>query len=348
MSLYPGFSLLYIVKMNPTSLTVHFGGARGRKIRQNYLALTAKVDDATVPVIHELAPDSMSYTFRNPAGILFSTQFAQPAISLMNLAETAALKTRSLIPDNTLFAGHSLGEYSALAGCASVFSVEDLMSLTFYRGTVMQNSMKLDSEGRTDFSMMAVNPARIGKAFGEENLLKLVQSISSITRLLLEVVNYNIEGQQYVCAGHVSSTLFLVFSRRKLTGFELKTLWILGQVCDRMVSTRSCDFTEPLSNALDVLTGLSYPIELRRGQATVPLSGVNVPFHSSFLRPGIDMYRKYIADVIKPENIQPEKLVGRYIPNLTGKPFTLEKSYAQEVADMTGSETLRQILAALA
>ena len=34
-----------------------------------------------------------------------------------------------------------------------------------------------------------------------EDVVKLV---SEETEVLLEVVNYNIEGQQYVCAGHVS------------------------------------------------------------------------------------------------------------------------------------------------
>ena len=39
----------------------------------------------------------------------------------------------------------------------------------------------------------------------DQTLLKtLVQSIASKTELLLEVVNYNVEQQQYVCAGHVS------------------------------------------------------------------------------------------------------------------------------------------------
>jgi fatty acid synthase subunit beta, fungi type len=71
-----------------------------------------------------------------------------------------------------------------------------------------------------------------------------------------------------------------------------------------------------------------------------------VPFHPSALRPGIDTYRQYLAQKIKQTNIDPEKLVGRYIPNLTGEPFSLSRNYIQEVADMTGSEPLRQLLKA--
>jgi fatty acid synthase subunit beta, fungi type len=82
-----------------------------------------EVNGATVPVLQDLKPRSKSYIFSNPTGLLFSIQFAQPAISLVNLAETAALENRSLIPDNVFFVGHSLGEYSSLSGCAGVFSV---------------------------------------------------------------------------------------------------------------------------------------------------------------------------------------------------------------------------------
>lgn len=201
-----GVSILDIVRTNPTKLVVHFGGVQGRRLRENYLAMSSEVDGVKVPVMQGLSLISKSYTFRNPVGLLFSTQFAQPAISLMNLAETASLVAKDLVPQNATFAGHSLGEYSSLAGCASVFSVEDLVELTFYRGTVMQNAMTFDAEGRTDYSMMAVNPGRIGKKVTEQDLLSLVDTISVRTGQLLEVVNYNVEGEQYVCAGNVSTT----------------------------------------------------------------------------------------------------------------------------------------------
>ena len=45
---------------------------------------------------------------------------------------------------------------------------------------------------------------KIMVGFDQTFLKTLVQSIASKTELLLEVVNYNVEQQQYVCAGHVS------------------------------------------------------------------------------------------------------------------------------------------------
>ncbi|KAJ4422983.1 putative PKS/NRPS-like protein biosynthetic cluster [Gnomoniopsis sp. IMI 355080] len=294
MELY-GFSILDIVKKNPTSLTVYFSGRRGRKLLQNYLSMTKTVDGIAIPVARGLNSSSTSYSFQNPAGILCSTQFAQPAISLMNLAEAASLEALGVVPDKMMFAGHSLGEYSALSACADVFSVEELMSLTFYRGMVMQNSLEQDADGRTPYSMSAVNPARVSVTFDEAGLVRLVHKVSTATGLLLEVVNYNIEGHQYVCAGHI------------------KSLWVLGHVCDLMVSTGSRDFDPLIAKALNEC---------------------------------IETYRSYLAEKINKEHIDPEKLVGRYIPNLTGKPFSLEKSFVQEIANMTGSKPLEKLLAA--
>ena len=89
---------------------------------------------------------------------------------------------------------------------------------------------------------------------------------------------------------------------------------------------------------------LAQPIDLQRGKATIPLSGVNVPFHSSYLRTGIDNYRKTLRKMIHKEDILPERLIGKYIPNVMGKTFSVEKSYVEEVAQLTGSEPLQRMV----
>jgi len=121
--------------------------------------------ESKVPIFDSITPTTKSYTFKNADGLLSSTQFAQPAISLMNLAELAVLKARGLVQADAPFAGHSLGEFSALAGCAEIYSVETLMRLTFYRGMVMQRLFRKegDEKGGTDFGMVAVNPARVSQ-----------------------------------------------------------------------------------------------------------------------------------------------------------------------------------------
>jgi fatty acid synthase subunit beta len=89
---------------------------------------------------------------------------------------------------------------------------------------------------------------------------------------------------------------------------------------------------------------LTAQIVLQRGVATIPLSGIDVPFHSTYLRDGIGPYRRFLEGKILPENIDPDKLVDRFIPNVTGKPFSVDREYVQEVAEITGSESLRDLL----
>lgn len=156
------------MKNNPKKLTVHFGGRRGRAIRQKYmdLALTSITSNGTVSrqrCFPEITEDSDSYTFSAPAGLLSATQFTQPALTLMEIAAYKDLVQRGLVSDSSAYAGHSLGEYSALCAVAELLPIEALMSIVFYRGLSMQFAVERDRDGRSDFGMCAVNPARLSK-----------------------------------------------------------------------------------------------------------------------------------------------------------------------------------------
>jgi fatty acid synthase subunit beta len=82
----------------------------------------------------------------------------------MEIAEFEHLKSKGVVQDNARYAGHSLGEYSALGACTTFLSLENLVDLIFYRGLRMQNAVKRDEHGRTEYSMVAVNPSRVGKS----------------------------------------------------------------------------------------------------------------------------------------------------------------------------------------
>jgi len=47
------------------------------------------------------------------------------------------MRSRGLIQHDSVFAGHSLGEYSAFAALAEVMPIEPLVSVVFYRGLTM-------------------------------------------------------------------------------------------------------------------------------------------------------------------------------------------------------------------
>ena len=204
-----GFSITNIVKNNPKELTIHFGGPRGKAIRQNYMSMTFESvnTDGTIKsekIFKEVDENTTSYTYRSPTGLLSATQFTQPALTLMEKASFEDMRSKGLVQRDSSFAGHSLGEYSALAALADVMPIESLVSVVFYRGLTMQVAVERDEQGRSNYSMCAVNPSRISKTFNEQALQYVVENIAEETDWLLEIVNYNVVNMQYVCAGDVS------------------------------------------------------------------------------------------------------------------------------------------------
>ena len=87
------------------------------------------------------------------------------------------------------------------------------------------------------------------------------------------------------------------------------------------------------------------PLELQRGFATIPLKGIDVPFHSTFLRSGVKPFRSFLLKNIHKTTIDPSKLVGKYIPNVTAKPFEITKEYFEEVYKLTNSPRIGNVLA---
>ena len=73
------------------------------------------------------------------------------------------------------------------------------------------------------------------------------------------------------------------------------------------------------------------------------MPGIDVPFHSAVLRDGVADFRSHL-DAGLPERIDPELLVGRYVPNLVPRPFSLDRGYVEEVASYVPSERLAAVL----
>ena len=72
--------------------------------------------------------------------------------------------------------------------------------------------------------------------------------------------------------------------------------------------------------------------------------GIDVPFHSSVLRVGVADFRRSL-DRVMPRDADPALLIGRYIPNLVPRPFTLDRDFIQEIRDLVPAEPLDEILA---
>ncbi|ODV81559.1 S-acyl fatty acid synthase thioesterase [Suhomyces tanzawaensis NRRL Y-17324] len=341
-----GFSILDIVQNNPNELTIHFGGAKGRKIRDNYIGMMFETigDDGEVKsekIFKEIDHTTTSFSFVSPTGLLSATQFTQPALTLMEKAAYEDIKSKGLVPSDVMFAGHSLGEYSALSSIANVMPIESLVDIVFYRGMTMQVAVPRDELGRSNYGMVAVNPSRVNPTFSEPALKFVIEEISGKTGWLLEIVNYNVENQQYVAAGDLRGldTLTNVLNVIKLNKIDIV----------KLQATLSLD--EVRGHLKEIITEVAaqsvakpQPIDLQRGFAVIPLKGISVPFHSSYLMSGVKPFQRFLCKKIPQSSVKPNDLIGRYIPNLTAKPFEITKEYFQEVYDLTKSEKILSII----
>lgn len=335
----PGFSLSDIVKRNPTTLTVNFSSRQGTRVRENYLAsqsILEDLDPSDRRVLFEgLHAKSRSFTFRHEEGMLSMTQFAQPAILVLERAAFEHLRSLGRIPRDACFAGHSLGEFAALGCMTEVWSLQAALKTVFIRGTLMQMAVPRDSRGRSGFGMAALDPSRVRKGFTEAHLRGLVEAVARDTGLVLEMVNLNVRGKQYVCAG------------------DKRCLEILRVVTDALqaspsvpdIAARCAELVD--EHAAGATAQLATDVTLKGGKALIPLPGIDVPFHSSTMSSMAKLFRKTLVTAVDSEKVRTEELVGKWIPNVTGKPFSTDKAYVDMVVQLTGSSRLASLAAAM-
>ncbi len=237
---------------------------------------------------------------RHPDGVLHLTQFTQVAMAVLGVAQVAELREAGAFIEGAMLAGHSVGEYNALAAVAGVLPLEAVLEVVFQRGSAMHELVPRDDKGRSDYRMAAIRPSQMG--LPDDEVIDFVAGIGAQVGEFLEVVNLNLRGSQYAIAGTVAGleALEAEIDRRR-TEFGGKRAYIL-----------------------------------------VP--GIDVPFHSTVLRKGVPEFRHKLEQLL-PADLHPEVLVGRYIPNLVPRPFSLEREFIQEIADLVPSEPLAAVLA---
>ncbi|KAJ3199242.1 3-oxoacyl-[acyl-carrier-protein] synthase, partial [Entophlyctis luteolus] len=343
-----GVSILEIVRSNPLQKTVHFGGIKGAAMRSHYRQLMYEtvVDGKiqSLPLFPAIQENTPSYTFSHPSGLLSATQFTQPALTLMEFASFQDMKANGVVPSDCVFAGHSLGEYAGLSAVGETLSIEALVDVVFYRGMTMQVAVPRDALGRSDYGMCAVNPIRVSNTFGDQALVFVVNAIARRSSDLLEIVNFNVENFQYVLAGSLTNLDVLRRVLNKIKGLNMnfaelvktKTISEIEVVLDGI-----CDEAIASAKAQIATSGRLVP---ERGVATIPLPGIDVPFHSSFLLNGVTPFREILRKSFNPTKLNVSLLLGKYIPNLTAKPFALTKEYFLMVYDQTQSPPIKKTL----
>ncbi|KAJ9435828.1 Fatty acid synthase subunit beta (FAS I), partial [Diplonema papillatum] len=345
-----GFSILDIVRRNPKEIVIYFGGKHGAVMRNNYRKLVYEVAQPdgsmkALPLFPEVSPTSSYHTFVSPKGLLNATQFTQPALTLMEVAAYKDMEEKGLVQKNAAFAGHSLGEYSSLSAIAEVLPIEALVDVVFYRGMTMQVAVPRDDKGRSDYGMVAVNPTRVTEGFGHEALEIIVDTIRDHAKQTLQIVNYNVIGQQYVASGELTTLdcLANVLNYIKLEKINvnqlLKTMSkenVLKQLQKIVASVyEKCLQKKKLNGGRAVS---------ERGFATIPLPGIDVPFHSSFLLSGVAPFRELLKQKLSVEWIDVKALRRRYIPNLVARPFDITKEFVECVHKSSSSPLIEDVL----
>ncbi|WKD59923.1 type I polyketide synthase [Corynebacterium caspium] len=219
--------------------------------------------------------------FRHPQGVLNLTQFTQVALAVVAYAQTARLRENNAIAPGAMYAGHSLGEYTALASLGNIFALEGVIDIVYSRGSAMGSLVERDAAGRSNYGLAALRPNMIG--LSPTDVQAYVDDIAAQSGEFLQIVNYNIPGQQYSVAGTKAG--------------------------------------------LDALQAAAAAINPR---AYIRIPGIDVPFHSSVLRPGVEAFAQKLEELL-PATIDLEALVDRYVPNLVARPFELTQDFIDAI-----------------
>jgi len=86
-------------------------------------------------------------------------------------------------------------------------------------------------------------------------------------------------------------------------------------------------------------------LEITGGKrAYIQIPGIDVPFHSEVLRTGVDEFRCSLERIIAAD-ADASVLIGRYIPNLVPRLFTLDRDFIAEIRELVPATSLDEILA---
>ena len=172
-----------------------------------------------VKKIFKQADEKLNYPIskiilEGPENKLQLTKNTQPAILTVSYSIYRILKDEFGLDFNIFkfFAGHSLGEYSALV-CSNSLNYEDALYLLHERGKAMQEAVPVGIG-----SMIAVLGVKADELI---SLLKLV--VNEKSEEVCEIANDNADGQ-IIISGHKESIIFLqnILKEKKIKSIPLK------------------------------------------------------------------------------------------------------------------------------
>jgi malonyl CoA-acyl carrier protein transacylase len=193
-----------------------------------------------------------------------STRFAQPAIFLASVAGWRALEGADVLAGETpaAFAGHSLGELSALAA-AGVFALDDALALVVLRGSLMAEAAERHNGG----GMLAILKGTPADA----EMLARAHGV--------EVANDNAPGQTILSGDRAALDTAAADARER--GLRAMRLDVTGAFHSRAMQG-AC---EPFLQALAVLELAEPQIPVFSSMTAAPFRDVRAELVQALVRP---------------------------------------------------------------
>ena len=207
-----------------------------------------------VKKIFKDADDKLNYSIsklilNGPEDQLQLTQNTQPSILTVSFSIFKVLKEEFNFDFNTFnyFAGHSLGEYSALV-CSESLKFEDALYLLYERGKAMQEAVPVGKG-----SMLAILGAKI------EDIYDLLNSFKE--KGVCEIANDNADGQVIVSGDKDSIVSFQsLLKEKKIKSIPLKVsapfhCSLMKSAADKMSNKiKNTNFRSPTHSILSNVT----------------------------------------------------------------------------------------------
>ncbi len=207
-----------------------------------------------VKKIFKDADEKLNYSIsklilNGPEDQLQLTQNTQPSILTVSFSIFKVLKEEFNFDFNTFnyFAGHSLGEYSALV-CSESLKFEDALYLLYERGKAMQEAVPVGKG-----SMLAILGAKIKDIYDLLNLLK--------EKGVCEIANDNADGQVIVSGDKDSIVSFQsLLKEKKIKSIPLKVsapfhCSLMKSAADKMSDKiKNTNFRSPTHSILSNVT----------------------------------------------------------------------------------------------
>ncbi|KAJ2090400.1 fatty acid synthase alpha subunit Lsd1 [Coemansia sp. RSA 986] len=250
-----GISLLDVVRSNPTRMEVKFEGERGSRLLGKYMSLKKDCLQTSPCVLPGLSSDSQNYTFNSPDGVLRLLQFSQLVHAVDAMASVADMRSKGLVQKNSLFAGHSLGELTALAslGCG-LLSVEETVAVIFHRGLLIQSVIDDKSQcGLMDTNQTSTTTVGVNSLLHSSKMLPHAEPIRSILQTNIHASNVDVSALQHCYVPNLTGKPFELSKNYIESAYDITQSTVLKQILDRWQTFDISNISDKKRIALELL-----------------------------------------------------------------------------------------------